>query len=66
MSRSSIRVFELSQFIANTQQDGYRFIAIVLTPSGRAFERRYSERPSEFAVRTAWKNDRKTFKPSGK
>jgi hypothetical protein len=37
------------------------FLAIVTTPSGRVYERRYAERPTEHAVRTDWKNDRKTF-----
>ncbi len=61
MSRSHVRIVELTRVLGQDTP----FLAIVTTPSGRVFERRYSERPSEHAVRTDWKNERATFSQVG-
>jgi hypothetical protein len=61
VSRSHIRIFETRVAVMTELP----FLAIVTTPSGRVFERRYTTRPTEHAVRTDWKNERKTFSQVG-
>jgi hypothetical protein len=65
VSRSHVRIVELNMSAVLKMLTAEPFLAIVSTPSGRVFERRYAARPTEHAVRTDWKNERATFSQVG-